>query len=117
MGAAVATGTLPACGWQMEFVQGTSDKFYRFVVVDRFFIATYGRNGTSGNTYTKGFATTEGAIAEASAMTRKRERSGYSVTVDFTEFTVPDLRVGDTWNDPDALVARAFTQAQRGGAL
>lgn len=83
----------------LEFVQGTSDKFYRIYTADGQVICQYGRNGTFG-TFTPAKAAADPAAAAAKAVNGKAIK-GYRVTV------TAEADLADT--TPEALSAWADT--------
>lgn len=81
-------------GWELHCTAGTSDKYYRVMVVCHdeqwAYVANYGRRNTSGSWKVHTFASMEAALAKAQSMTDEKTAKGYQVTRDFTEFDLSD---------------------------
>ena len=72
----ISTG-LPSTWTRYEFVEGTSNKFWEFVVADSAFIAHWGRIGTEGRITIKQFDSPEAAKKEAYSVIQSKRNKGY----------------------------------------
>lgn len=62
----------------LKFIDGTSDKFWQIEVSGLAHTVTYGKNGTSGTTQTKSFASAEECLKSAEKLLSEKIKKGYS---------------------------------------
>ncbi len=62
---------------RLEFVGGTSSKFWEVTVTDASHTVCYGRIGTNGSSKTKDFADNAAAQKDADKLVRQKEKKGY----------------------------------------
>ncbi|WP_316633431.1 DUF6493 family protein [uncultured Flavobacterium sp.] len=69
----------------LKYIDGNSDKFWDIEVTELNYTVTYGKNGTSGTSQTKSFATNEECLKMAEKILAEKIKKGYSETgeVDF----------------------------------
>jgi len=62
----------------LKYIDGNSDKFWEINVTGSEFKVTYGKNGTSGTSQTKSFATDEECLRTAEKLVNEKLKKGYS---------------------------------------
>lgn len=62
----------------LKYIDGASDKFWQIETVAKQFTVTYGKNGTSGVSQTKSFATEEECLKNAEKLLAEKIKKGYS---------------------------------------
>ncbi|MCV9932955.1 DUF6493 family protein [Flavobacterium sp. LS1R47] len=68
----------------LKFIDGNSDKFWQIEVTGLEYTVTYGKNGTSGTSQTKSFATDEESLKVAKKLLDEKIKKGYSENGDVT---------------------------------
>ena len=63
---------------KLQYIDGTSDKFWQITVDGNKHTVTYGRNGSAGQSKTKTFSTAEDCLADAEKLYREKIKKGYS---------------------------------------
>ncbi|MRX38125.1 WGR domain-containing protein [Flavobacterium sp. LC2016-23] len=66
----------------LKYIDGNSDKFWQIDVTGLEYTVTYGKNGTSGTTQTKTFATDAECLKSAEKLLAEKIKKGYSETGD-----------------------------------
>ena len=74
---ATRTSDAPVAPRRLEFVSGSSDKFWEVTRRDNLVTIRFGRNGTQGQTQTKSFATAEQARHHVEKLIGEKTRKGY----------------------------------------
>lgn len=64
----------------LKYIDGNSDKFWEIEVTGLDYTVTYGKNGTSGTSQTKSFATNEECLKMAEKILAEKIKKGYSET-------------------------------------
>lgn len=64
----------------LKYIDGNSDKFWEIEVTGANYTVTYGKNGTSGTTQTKSFASDEECLKMAEKILAEKIKKGYSET-------------------------------------
>ncbi|WP_291285995.1 DUF6493 family protein [Flavobacterium sp.] len=64
----------------LKYIDGNSDKFWDIEVTGLDYTVTYGKNGTSGTSQTKSFATSEECLKMAEKILAEKIKKGYSET-------------------------------------
>ncbi len=64
----------------LKYIDGNSDKFWEIEVTGVNYTVTYGKNGTSGTTQTKSFASDEECLKMAEKIVAEKVKKGYSET-------------------------------------
>lgn len=77
----------------LKFIDETSDKFWQIEVVGNQFTTTYGKNGTSGVSKCKSFATDEECLKAAEKLLNEKIKKGYSES---GAVTLPNLAEATT---------------------
>ena len=62
----------------LKYIEGNSDKFWEIEVTGSNYTVTYGKNGTSGTTQTKSFASDEECLKMAEKILAEKVKKGYS---------------------------------------
>ncbi|OEV09253.1 WGR domain-containing protein [Streptomyces nanshensis] len=104
------TAAIPAAGWELHCDSGTSDKFYRFIVIfgsNPGVIFIYGRRGDRGQVRVHPHDSAKTAIRRAVTMTHEKERKSYFLTCDFTPFSIPATELADM-NDTTSVDAHGI---------
>lgn len=73
----------------LKYIDGNSDKFWQIEVTGLEYTVTYGKNGTSGTSQTKKFATDEECLKSAEKILAEKVKKGYSETGDVTVASKP----------------------------
>ncbi|AYN04677.1 DUF6493 family protein [Flavobacterium sp. 140616W15] len=73
----------------LKYIDGNSDKFWQIEVTGLEYTVTYGKNGTSGTSQTKKFATADECLKTAEKLVAEKEKKGYSETGDVTIASKP----------------------------
>ncbi|KFF14888.1 DUF6493 family protein [Flavobacterium hydatis] len=73
----------------LKYIDGNSDKFWQIEVTGFEFAVTYGKNGTSGTSQTKSFATDEECLRVAKKLLDEKIKKGYSENGDVTVASKP----------------------------
>lgn len=73
----------------LKYIDGNSDKFWQIEVTGLTYTVTYGKNGTSGTTQTKSFATDEECLKTAEKILAEKVKKGYSETGDVAVASKP----------------------------
>jgi nitric oxide reductase NorQ protein len=79
---------VPTVGWELHSTEGTSDKFYRFLVAGTKAIFTYGARGKTGNFVVKHEDSPAAALNAAISQTRAKASKGYLLSVNVTPFAM-----------------------------
>ncbi|MFJ4702985.1 WGR domain-containing protein [Streptomyces sp. NPDC088768] len=111
-------------GWELHDDSGSSDKFYRLMVITGPKPLALGLHGSRGQEGQVGLLSTaitaEEALKKVVAKSREKERKGYEASREFTVFHIPSSLTG-TANAKDnaRAIARHFGQyaAQAGTEL
>jgi predicted DNA-binding WGR domain protein len=72
--------------WELHKSEGTSDKYYRLVLIENVLLVNYGRRNTRGQFIAHCKATVGQARALARVLTNQKDAKGYQVTRDATSF-------------------------------
>ncbi|OIV39727.1 DUF6493 family protein [Flavobacterium johnsoniae] len=64
----------------LKYIDGSSDKFWEIEVTGLEYTVTYGKNGTSGTSQTKSFASNEECLKMAEKILAEKIKKGYSET-------------------------------------
>lgn len=72
----------------LQYIDGTSDKFWQIVTTGNSYTVVYGRNGTSGQTQTKSFDTEEACLKAAEKLVTEKTKKGYSEDGQVTDVKV-----------------------------
>lgn len=110
------TAAVPAYGWELQFTAGTSDKFYRVIVVDTTTVTLWGKRDGAAQIKVYRFERLNQAKAKAVDLTNAKEAKGYFLSRDFTEFEVEpsvlrNLLIAGTEQFGAAALSRAFIVA------
>lgn len=73
----------------LKYIDGNSDKFWQIEVTGLEYTVTYGKNGTSGTSQTKSFASDEECLKSAEKILAEKVKKGYSETGDVTVESKP----------------------------
>lgn len=73
----------------LKYIDGNSDKFWQIEVAGLEYTVTYGKNGTSGTSQTKSFATDEECLKSAEKILAEKVKKGYSETGDVAVASQP----------------------------
>lgn len=73
----------------LKYIDGNSDKFWQIEVTGLEYTVTYGKNGTSGTSQTKSFATDEECLKTAEKILAEKVKKGYSETGDVAVASKP----------------------------
>lgn len=73
----------------LKYIDGNSDKFWQIEVTRLEYTVTYGKNGTSGTSQTKSFATDEECLKSAEKILAEKVKKGYSETGDVAVASKP----------------------------
>lgn len=73
----------------LKYIDGNSDKFWQIEVTGLQYTVTYGKNGTSGTSQTKSFATNEECLKSAEKILAEKVKKGYSETGDVAVASKP----------------------------
>lgn len=90
------TTTTAGLGWQLHNDHDNHDKYYRVLIARTpqgraLYVIGYGRRGSSPNlTFSRQFTTVQAATDFATEKASDKLASGYQITVDPTEFTIPE---------------------------
>jgi len=78
----------------LKYIDGNSDKFWEINVTGFEFTVTYGKNGTSGTSQTKSFATDEECLKVAEKLLNEKIKKGYSESGEVTATSKPKTAKG-----------------------
>ncbi|MFB9076609.1 DUF6493 family protein [Flavobacterium procerum] len=79
---------------RLKYIEGNSDKFWEINVTGFEFTVTYGKNGTSGTSQTKSFATDEECLRVAEKLLNEKIKKGYSESGEVTDVAKPKTAKG-----------------------
>jgi nitric oxide reductase NorQ protein len=79
---------VPAVGWELHCITGTSDKFYRLLVVGDKAVFNYGRTGATGQFSSYAEGSEEAAISKAISQTGSKGSRGYDLRVNVTSLSL-----------------------------
>ncbi|WP_409416022.1 DUF6493 family protein [Flavobacterium sp. PS2] len=85
----------------LKYIDGNSDKFWQIEVTGFEFAVTYGKNGTSGTSQTKSFATDEECLRVAKKLLEEKIKKGYSENGDVT--VAPKPKTAKSSNSDEVL--------------
>lgn len=85
-----ASGLANAAGWEMRYDTGTSDKFYRVILVDGLVIVNWGRYGSNGEQKVHRMPDPAAARGQALELTGEKAGKGYWLSRDTTVFAVAE---------------------------
>ncbi|MCX4826761.1 WGR domain-containing protein [Streptomyces sp. NBC_01142] len=104
---------VPGFGWELHDDSGSSDKFYRLIVVtgpEPLALGLHGSRGQSGQIgLLRTGITAKEALNEVVKKSREKERKGYEASREFTVFHVPASIAGpNSAKDNAREIARYF---------
>ncbi|QSW88063.1 WGR domain-containing protein [Flavobacterium endoglycinae] len=73
----------------LKYIEGNSDKFWEIEVTGSNYTVTYGKNGTSGTTQTKSFASDEECLKMAEKILAEKVKKGYSESGEVNMASIP----------------------------
>lgn len=94
----------------LKYIDGNSDKFWQIEASGLQFTVTYGKNGTSGVSQTKTFATDDECLKNAEKLLAEKIKKGYSENgeVTFSEkigvITGKIFNIGEILNEYDSII-------------
>ena len=116
-----ASGLANAAGWEMRYVAGTSDKYYRVILAGNLVIVNWGRHGQPGEQKVHRHPTPAEAKAKAQTLTEDKDGKGYWLSRDVTGFlaAVAAVHGSSSGTEPENRAARdiiaGFTAASTEG--
>lgn len=87
----------------LKYIDGNSDKFWQIEVSDSNFTVTYGKNGTSGVSQIKTFASAEECLKAAEKLLAEKIKKGYSESGEVTVTKKIDPKTGKVSNIDEIL--------------
>ena len=111
--------TITVFAWELHLEDGSSDKYYRFLVSlapEPFAVFVSGRRGRTAAQNVPRVQTAQDVINAAYKMTAAKERKGYQISRDFTAFSFPVAELtGDFKADSSPLGHRFAAAADEQG--